>query len=378
MTTSNSKDIKVLLTLVLLLTSIGIFFLYSASSSIGVIKYNNYQHFFSRQFFRIIIGIFTLYIACHIDYKIYKKYAVHIILSAWIIAILNYFKTPDDFATARAFMIYGKTLFTVSDLARFSLIIYISYYISSYKNKINSIPHILRYCLSIAAITLLMILKLPDLSSTFITALIIGSMLFISGLRVKYIATVLFCVLSCLIISIANNEYQQNRITNYLTMLKGDYSNANQQDLHSVYAFANGGIIGQGPGNSILKQGFLPESHTDFILPIIGEEFGFIGIIFVFFIFLLTFFFLLKIIQNTRDTFGIFLGIGISLNMIFYLLINAGYSVGILPTTGLPIPFISYGGSHIVFTLFSIGVMINISLNNSYNDTNIYRILNNE
>ena len=161
-------------------------------------------------------------------------------------------------------------------------------------------------------------------------------------------------------------------------MIKGDFGNANQQDLHSLYALANGGIIGKGPGNSIFKQGFLPEAHTDFILPIIGEEFGFIGLLFVFFIFYLTFYYLLRIVQNTRDKFGIFLGVGIALNMMFYLIINAGYVVGILPTTGLPIPFISYGGSHIVFTLFSIGVMINISLNNNYDDTNIYRILNNE
>ena len=111
METSNSRDIKVLLTLVLLLTSTGIFFLYSASSNIGIIKHDNYQYFFSNQFFRIIIGFFGLYIACHIDYNLYKKYAIQIILFTWIIIVLNYFMTPEKFKTARAFILFGKTLF---------------------------------------------------------------------------------------------------------------------------------------------------------------------------------------------------------------------------------------------------------------------------
>ena len=378
METSNSRDIKVLLTLILLLTSIGIFFLYSASSSIGIIRYNDYQHFFSNQFFRIVLGFFALYIACHIDYNLYKKYAVHIILITWMIIAFNYLMTPSTFKTSRGLYLFGKTLFMVSDLAKFSLIIYIASYIASYKKKINSIQHLIKYCFPVSFITLLLVLKLPDLSSTFVISLIVGSMLFIAGLKRKYILIALSSILFCLIISITYHPWQKQRIINHFYMLKGDFGNANQQDLHSLYALANGGIIGKGPGNSIFKQGFLPEAHTDFILPIIGEEFGFIGILFIFFIFYLTFYYLLRIVQNTRDKFGIFLGVGISLNMMFYLIINAGYVVGILPTTGLPIPFISYGGSHIVFTLFSIGVMINISLNNNYDDTNIYRILNNE
>ena len=114
-------------------------------------------------------------------------------------------------------------------------------------------------------------------------------------------------------------------------------------------------------GDSIIKNGYLPQSHTDFILPIIGEELGFLGILLIFSLFWALFSKGLFIVRSTKDRFGIFLSLGIIISIMIYFIINSAYVIGLAPTTGLPIPFISYGGSHIIFTLLSMGILINIS-----------------
>ena len=126
-------------------------------------------------------------------------------------------------------------------------------------------------------------------------------------------------------------------------------------------AQGNGGIIGVGIGRSIIKNGFMPEVHTDFILPIIGEEIGFIGIIFIFILYIALYFYGVHVCKSAPDIFSSMLSMGITLNIVYYFLINASYVVGLFPTTGLPIPFISYGGSQLLFSCMSIAMLMNIS-----------------
>ena len=133
------------------------------------------------------------------------------------------------------------------------------------------------------------------------------------------------------------------------------------QSSSSILALSNGGLIGNGLGNGSFKYGKLPAAHTDFILPVIGEELGFIGVCSIFILFFLFLYFSIKILQNVQDLFGLFLGIGIVMNIVIYFLIHAAYVVGFFPTTGLALPFISYGGSHTIVTLGSIGILFNIA-----------------
>ena len=129
----------------------------------------------------------------------------------------------------------------------------------------------------------------------------------------------------------------------------------------SKQALHNGGFWGNGFSNSIIKEGFMPEVHTDFILPIIGEEIGFIGIFILFLLFFTFYFLSIKVAKNSPDIFSSMLALGIAYNILYYFLINAGYVIGLFPPTGLAIPFISYGGSHTLFTLISVGALLNIS-----------------
>ncbi len=142
----------------------------------------------------------------------------------------------------------------------------------------------------------------------------------------------------------------------------GEY---NSQSSNSVLALANGGIVGKGIGDSSFKyNGFIPEGQTDFILAIIGEELGFLGIFIIFLLFIILLLKGLSISRNCSDRFSMFLSLGLTVNIFLYLIINSAYVIGILPTTGLPIPFISYGGSQTIFSLISIGLLISISKSN--------------
>ena len=139
-----------------------------------------------------------------------------------------------------------------------------------------------------------------------------------------------------------------------------NYEIDNQQR-KALLALGSGGITGKKLGNSKLKAGYLPAAHTDYILPIIGEEYGFFGIAYVFLIFMLIFHLGIQAIKIASDRFSLFLSLGVIINIIFYFLINVAYVIGYAPNTGLSLPFISHGGSNMIFTLIGIGLLVNIS-----------------
>ena len=144
---------------------------------------------------------------------------------------------------------------------------------------------------------------------------------------------------------------------NYYNPVEKELDNQQQK---ALMALGSGGLTGKGLGNSKLKTGYLPAAHTDYILPIIGEEYGFAGIVYLFFIFMLIFHLGIQAVKISSDRFSMFLSLGIIINIIFYFLINVAYVLGYAPNTGLSLPFISYGGSNTIFTLASIGLLISI------------------
>ena len=145
------------------------------------------------------------------------------------------------------------------------------------------------------------------------------------------------------------------------------------QKIQSLNAFGTGGIFGSGLGDSIIKNGYLPQAHTDFILPIVGEELGFMGILVVFVLFWLLYSQGIKVMKEAPDLFSMLLSLGIIVSMMIYFIINAAYAIGLAPTTGLPMPFISYGGSHTIFTLMSMGILLNICRKGTTRKNEYYR-----
>ena len=347
--------------IIMIIIVIGITMLYSASSTIAYNKFNEYAFFLNKHIIRLIIGLSAFIVMYNLDFKLLKKYSKSILVLSWFILLSAYFFS-DGSSTNRFLIIAGQNLFTTSDFAKISLIIFTANFIESNKKDINDIQVIIKNFIPYVAISLLLILFQPDLSTTIAISLIILTMLLIAGLKIKYIAICGIISSTGIIYKIFTTPYQFKRLFEWL------HGKGNWQLENSLQALGNGGLIGTGFGNSIIKDGFMPEVHTDFILPIIGEEFGFIGVLIIFILFLGIYYYGIRICKTSPDIFSSMLALGITINILYYFLINATYVVGLLPTTGLPIPFISYGGSHTLFSLISIGILVNIS---QY--TNIYK-----
>jgi cell division protein FtsW len=211
----------------------------------------------------------------------------------------------------------------------------------------------------IIALVMLLIVFAPDFSTAALTGFLGMSLLFIGGARLRQIITVSAAAAPLLTFVLLAEPYRRLRVQTFLGLI--DSPKAEYQISQSLISLGNGGWLGQGLGNSVEKKLFLPAPHTDFVFAIIGEELGFIGAL----VLLMLFFWLFQrgmvVARNAADRFGMFLALGIILNLVMYVLVNVAVVTEVLPNTGIPLPLVSYGGSHIVFTLTSLGILLNIS-----------------
>ena len=345
---------------ILLISGFGIVMMYSASSIFAMNEYKNYMHFFLRQTKWLIIGTFLMFAMSQMNYRILKELAYALIIVSWILLIMGYFFKGNNSAS-RWLVLGGRSWMTTSDFARVSLIIFTAFFVEKNKIYLKDWNFLLTRFTPFFGISLALILFQPDTSTTMIIALIIMVMLFIAGSNWRYLLGLSIAGALGLIFKIINTPHAMDRLLNW----------NDKQKIQSLNAFGTGGILGSGLGDSIIKNGYLPEAHTDFILPIVGEELGFIGIFILFCLFWFFFTQGLTVVREAPDLFSMFLSFGILISVMIYFLVNAAYVVGFAPTTGLPMPFISYGGSHTIFTLMSMGILLNIarkgrSLTNSY------------
>ena len=377
---NNFGNHKNLLLMVLLIIFIGSFLMYSASSSFALYTFDKSDsYFFVKHIIWFLIGMVGLFVLSNINYSFLKDNAILILFFSWIIMfipILQKLLFNGD-SIARWLKIGNFSLMTTSDFGKLGIIIFTSMFIDKHHHRISDFKFLIKNFLPYLVITISLILWQPDLSTSVVLILIIFSMLYIAGISNKIIfSSLILCFLSFIsiiflyqigqILGFEISNYQQQRLFNWLSSFGTNQQY--DQSYFSVLALANGGFLGRGIGDSVFKyNGFIPEGQTDFILAIIGEEIGFIGILIIFSIFLILFFQGINIAQNSSNRFSMFLSLGIIINIFIYLLINAFYVIGILPTTGLPIPFISYGGSQTIFTLSSIGILLNISKSNFQN-----------
>ena len=254
----------------------------------------------------------------------------------------------------------GPFSFQTSDLARFSIIVFMAYYADKKRDQLQHFQKGLLPALGLLTIIMGLIIIQPDYS----TALMIGAIgvliLFIGGARISQLSLSSAGALLIGIPVLLSREYRRNRIFSFFGI--GDDPDVGYQASQSLISLGNGGFFGVGLGNSIEKNHLLPTPHTDFIFAIIGEELGFIiGTVPVLTLFLLIFFRGLKIAKECTDPFGVFLAVGIVLNLVLYAFVNAAVVSGIFPVTGLPMPMVSYGGSGMVINMAMMGILLNIS-----------------
>lgn len=360
---------QVLLILIGVLCVIGTVMLYSSSSSISLYETKGITDtlFLRSHLKRLLIGIFAMFAFMVMDYRLLKKIASGFMVGTIVLLM----------ATKIIYMVAGITFparwldlgfisFQTSDLTRMAIIIYLAYYIDKKRDRLKDFysgfsPPIIVLCL-----VLFLIIIQPDFSTAAVIGIVGFVMLFVGGARLPHLLATSAVSIAILIPVMLMRSYRMKRVVYWIESFFDKSTNASQEVMgyqiqQSLISLGNGGFLGLGLGNSTEKNLFLPTPHTDFIFAIIGEELGLIGAIFILTLFLIIFQRGIRIAKDTTDPFGVLLALGIAFSFIIYAFINAAVVTGIVPTTGLPMPLISYGGSSLVVNLASLGILLNIS-----------------
>ena len=296
----------------------------------------------------------------HFNYKNFQKLKLPWILIGISFLLLLYTKFQGCGGDACRWISIGPISFQTSDFARFSIIIFLADYIDRhYKNMDQFFTGIVFPVLVVLPIALLIMIQ-PDNSTTIILMGIVFSMLFIGGAKLmQFFTTILLGASSMLIFIINQKSYVLKRILSFIDPTSSEA--IGYQSTQSLLALQQGGFLGRGWGDSVQKHQYLPEPHTDFIFAVIGEELGFLAGIIVMLAYIIIFYRIIKIAKNSNDIFGIILSIGFGLSITYYAFVNIGVVIGVIPVTGVTLPFISYGGSSLITNLLMVGILLNIS-----------------
>ena len=357
----NKKLDYILLFSVVMLSLFGLMMIYSSSCVWANYKFNNSYHYVINQFIFFLIGLFIMIFISKIDYKIYYKYSNMILFICFILLVLVLIPGIGSVRNgSRSWFGIGGFGIQPSEACKIGLIIFTSKYLSLNEVYIKSFFKGVLPILLIVLIFFGLIMLQPDLGTGVILFLSIISILFIAGVDLKFFIFGGVVGVIGVIILILIAPYRMNRITSFMNPWE-DALGTGFQIIQSLYAIGPGGLLGTGYLNSVQKHFYLPEPQTDFIFSIICEEFGVVGSIIVVGLFFIVFYRGIKISLKCSDPFSKYLCFGILFQLIFQTIMNLFVVIGLIPVTGVTLPFISYGGSSLLISMVSMGIILNIS-----------------
>ena len=339
---------------------------YSSSNMLAYELYDeNSYHYLKVQLIACILGLIGMFAASYFPYQYYQKYAKPILFLSLIGLLLVFSPIGHDVRSANGIKFHrwirvAGMQFQPVELTKLGLVIYVSHFLVSKRDQIRSLTRGVLPNIFILSITFILLYKQPDFGSAVLLSLSVLVLLFVGGARPSQIVLVVGIACFFIYLSIQDDAYKMERIQGFLDSLKFPYE-AHYQVNQSLNALALGGLFGAGVGNSIYKLFHLPYPHTDFIFAILGEELGFIGGVGIIALFMTLIWRGIHIAQHTTDAFGCLVAIGITTLIGLQTVVNIGVVTGMLPTKGITLPFISYGGSSLLISLVSIGILLNIS-----------------
>ncbi len=356
----NSVEVTLLLSIICI-SVFGLIMIYSASYIWSEYKFNDPFKFVKNQGLFFIVGLFLMTVISKIDYRIYYKKATFLLGFCILLLVLVLIPGIGTVRNgSRSWFGIGSFGIQPSEFTKLALIIFTSKYLC---NNEKDIKNFKKGVLPILGLTLLIfgiIMLQPDFGTGTIIVMSIIGILFVGGVDFKFFLKIGIVGVIGVIGLVLIAPYRLQRILSFLNPWS-DPLGSGFQIIQSLYAIGPGGLFGYGFLNSRQKHFYLPEPQTDFIFSIISEEFGFLGVIIVTSLFLVIITSGIKIALKCKDLFGKYLAFGIIFQLAFQAVLNLMVVVGLIPVTGVTLPFLSYGGSSLLITLCSMGVVLNIS-----------------
>ena len=328
------------------------------------------------------LGLVVMFVLVLIDYDIYGSFYIPIygVSIVFLLYVLINPVSALEWGNVRSWIAIGPIVFQPSEIAKFSVIISVAKFIDINKDNIND-PAVLIKVLTFAFFPVALILMQPDLGTALVFIFFIAVMIFISGIDKKYIITVLIIGLVLLIIGIAaffyimkdytlNEDYRFDRIVTFVYP-ELDPEDTGYQVIQSKTAIVSGMLYGRGLFKGVQNQlGYLPTKETDFIFAVIGEELGLVGGLFLLCLYAILLYRLIRIARHAANMFGSLIVTGITAMLLFHIFENIGMTMGLIPVTGIPLPFISYGGTFMLVNMISIGLALSVGMKRGKIDLN--------
>ena len=335
--------------------------IYSSSCVYALSELKDSAYFLKRHLIFLTLGFIMTVAVMAIDYRILQKYAKPLLLCSVFLLILVLIPGIGKRSSgAQRWFKFGMISFQPSELVKLAVIIYTADFLSRKQKLITSFKDGFVPLMLMLGFICLLIIKQPDMGTTVEIAVVVLAMMFVAGARLVHLGLIALAAVPVLIYLVTSASYRMARIMAFLDPWQ-DAQGIGFQLTQSQIALGSGGWFGVGLGKSQQKLFYLPAAHTDFIYSIIGEEFGLRGTLFIIFLFLLFLWHGTRIALRTVDSFGYYICVGILVMFGLQAAVNIGVSMGALPTKGLPLPFISYGGSALIFHMAAIGLLLNIS-----------------
>ena len=351
----------VILVITLILVTVGTAMIYSSSSILAMEKFKDAQFFLKKQIFFVFIGMGAMVLLTKLDYHRLKKCAYPGIVLSVILLLLIFIPYVGIRAGgARRWLNLGLFSFQVTEMVKICIILFLAHFLARKVNYLKSFSRGILVPLVVTFIIIGLVALEPDFGTAVIIAMILMLMLFLAGCRMRHLAGLTALLIPAAIWMVMFKSYRIDRLKVFLNPWN-DPGNKGFQIIQSLLSFGSGGTFGVGIGDGMQKLFYLPEPHTDFILSVIAEESGFVGVVLVIFLFAVLIVRGFMVAFRAPDLFGTLLAAGLTMVLAMGAFINIAGVMGLIPLKGLTLPFLSYGGTSLIMSLVAVGILLNIS-----------------
>ena len=347
--------------IVLALLGLGVVMVYSASAILATDRFHDPYFFLKKQCFWAILGFGALWVVMSVDYRRWRPFVLPLlVLSVALLVLVLVPPFGHSINGTRRWLRWGPMSIQPTELAKLAVVLYLADFLARRRETIASFGRGVVPPLLVTATVATLVLLQPDLGSSVALVAVVLCMIFVAGAQLRHMALIGAAALPIAVLAVTGASYRLRRVLTFLDPW-ADPRGAGFQIIQSYLALGGGGLLGRGLGGSKQKLFYLPEPHTDFIFAIVGEELGFLGAVVTVCLFGLLLWRGMRIGLRVVDPFGALLAFGITALLTMQGLVNLGVVVGLLPTKGLPLPFVSFGGSSLLVAMAGVGLLLSIS-----------------